>query len=483
MRVVSELVESAPLAPPRRGPTLELLILALPMIGMTLSRLLMSTIDFVMVSQIDTAAQAAISPSALLLFVIACLGMGMAQGVQTFVSQADGRGQPERAGVYVWQALYIALLCGVLSAPIALTAPTWLTLLGKFGQHPADVLAQEIAFLSIALWSIAPMAATAALESFYNGIRRPGICLGAVFISLVTIFVANYALIFGHFGCPALGIAGSGWATLLAWVVRLVVLIIPLTWRSIDARYHVLRAARLNLARLLEIVRVGGPIALQWLVDIGAWFVFLELMMPPYGKATMAAAALAIQFMHFSFMPAVGIGIALTTQVGNAVGAGRPEEALFRVRVARRLVVLYMSVIGAVFILGGQRLLDVLCFEPDAALHADVLRIGAGMMIWVALFQISDALCIIYSFASRGAGDTKVPALLFFVCCWGIFVPGGYALVLLAPQLGYHGPWMMCTTYIIVLGVLLGRRFHSGAWRRIKLFDAGKVARSPAVAP
>lgn len=468
---MSNLVPS-PVRASQRGPTMELLILALPMIGMTLSRLLMSSIDFVMVSQLGTASQAAISPSALMLFVIACLGMGMAQGVQTFVSQADGRKEPERAGVYVWQALYIALIVGLLSAPIALTAPAWLAQLGRFGHHPPAVLAQEITFLSIALWSIAPMAATAALESFYNGIRRPGICLTAVIASLTTIAVGNYVLIFGHFGFPALGIAGSGWATLLAWIARLIVLIVPLTWKEIDHRYHILRAARLNVAKLLEVVRVGGPIALQWLVDIGAWLVFLQLMMPPYGEATMAAAALAIQFMHFSFMPAIGIGIALTTQVGNAVGAGRLDEAVFRVRVARRLVVIYMAVMGAVFVLGGERLVSVLSFEQDPTLHAEVLRIGAGMLIWVALFQISDALCIIYSFASRGAGDTKVPALLFFFCCWGIFVTGGYAVVKFAPQMGFHGPWMMCTAYIIVLSWLLWRRFHSEKWRKIKLFGA-----------
>lgn len=470
---MSNFVQS-PAAVPRRGPTLELLILALPMIGMTLSRLLMSIIDFVMVSQLGTASQAAISPSALMLFVIACLGMGMAQGVQTFVSQADGRKEPERAGVYVWQALYIALACGLLSAPITWAAPYWLAQIGKFGHHPPAVLAQEISFLSIALWSIAPMAATAALESFYNGIRRPGICLVGVIASLTTITVGNYVLIFGHFGFPALGIAGSGWATLAAWVARLIVLIVPLTWSEIDNRYHLLRAARLNIGKLLEVVRVGGPIALQWLVDIGAWLVFLELMMPPYGEATMAAAALAIQFMHFSFMPAIGIGLALTTQVGNAIGAGRPDEAMFRVRVARRLVVIYMAVMGAVFIFGGERLVSILSFEKqDQTLHADVLRIGAGMLIWVALFQISDALCIIYSFASRGAGDTKVPALLFFFCCWGIFVGGGYAAVMFAPQMGFHGPWMMCTAYIIVLSGLLWWRFHTEKWRKIRLFSGG----------
>lgn len=455
----------------RRGPTRELLILALPMIGMTISRMLMGFIDFVMVSQLGTAAQAAISPCTLLLFTIACLGMGMAQGVQTFVSQAEGRGEPERGGAYAWQTLYLAVAAAIFSAPIAITTSRWFPLLGAFGEHPPDVQAMEIGFLQWGLFSIGPMTACAGLESFYNGIKRPKIGLIAVVASLVTIALGNYVLIFGHFGFPKMGIAGSGVATLLAWCVRLVVLLIPLGSRAIDAKYRTLANPGLDLSKVRELVRVGGPISLQWLVDIGAWFVFLQLMMPPFGKVEMAAAALAIQFMHLSFMPALGIGLALTTQVGNAVGAGRPDEAEMRVKVARRLICIYMTAMSLVFVLAGRPLAALLSFDADPIMRGDVIAATALVLLWVALFQFSDALCIVYSFASRGAGDTRVPALLFAVCCWGIFVAGGYAMTHFAPGWGVNGPWLMCSLYIIVLGVLLWRRFHSRAWERIRLFE------------
>lgn len=453
---------------------MELLVLALPMIGMTISRMLMGFIDFVMVSQLGTAAQAAISPCTLLLFVIACLGMGMAQGVQTFVSQAEGRGEPERGGVYVWQTLYLAIAAALLSAPIAFSTAAWFPMLGAFGKHPPDVQEMEVAFLQWGLFSIGPMTACAGLESFYNGIKRPKIGLIAMIASLVTIAVGNYVLIFGHYGFPRMGIAGSGLATLLAWCVRLVVLLIPLGSQAIDAKYHTLRSRGLDLAKVGDLVRVGGPISFQWLVDIGAWFVFLHLMMPPFGKVEMAAAALAIQFMHLSFMPALGLGLALTTQVGNAVGAGQADEAEMRVKVARRVICIYMTAMAVVFVFAGRPLAAMLSFEADVALRGQVIAATATVLLWAALFQFSDALCIVYSFASRGAGDTRVPALLFAVCCWGIFVAGGYAMTHFAPSWGVHGPWLMCSLYIIVLGVLLWRRFHSRAWEKIRLFDTAR---------
>lgn len=468
---------------------LALLRLALPMIGMTISRMLMGFIDFAMVSQLGTAAQAAISPSALLLFVIACVGMGMAQGVQTFVSQADGRGEPQRAGAYVWQTLYIALMLGALGAPVATFVGYWFPLLGQLGHHPPDVQAMEIRFLSYGLWSIGPMIACAGLESFYNGIRRPMIGLTAVIVSLVTIAVGNYVLIFGHWGFPAMGIAGSGLATLLAWVARMLVLAFPLWWPSIDARYRTRRTFALRGRELLDIVRIGGPISAQWLVDIGAWLVFMELMMPPYGKAAMAGANVSIQFMHLSFMPALGIGMALTTQVGNAIGAGSPAEAVRRVRIARGLIMAYMGLMSLLFLSGGEWLASLLTFEQDPALRAQVIEMARIMLIWCALFQLSDAMCIVYSFALRGAGDTRVPAMLFAACCWVIFVGGGYMMTRLLPGWGVSGPWSMCTLYIVVLGVLLAWRFHSHAWRRIHLFasaaepppDTGDVGPRPPV--
>ncbi|MBW7906581.1 MAG: MATE family efflux transporter [Phycisphaerae bacterium] len=464
-----------------RSDTLALLWLALPMIGMTLSRMLMGFIDFYMVSQLGTDAQAAIYPSALLLFTIGCVGMGLTQGVQTFVSQAEGRGEPQRAGAYVWQALYIALIAAAVSAPIALLVPRWFPFLAVLGGHPPAVESLEIAFLSVTFWAIGPMTACAGLESFYNGVRRPIIGFAAMGVSLVGNVIGNYALIFGHWGMPALGIAGAGIATLAAWCLRLMVLLTPLMWRGLVERYR-LNDWRPKAARLGEVVHLGGPVAFQWLVDIGAWFVFTQLMIPPFGSVEMAAAGLAIQYMHLSFMPALGVGLALTTQVGNAIGAGSPETAARKVRAARRLICGYMSAMGLVFVTCGGWLAERLCFEQEAEVRAAVIASATLMLVWVAVFQFSDAVCVVYSFAARGAGDTRVPALLFALCCWGIFVPFGLLLSRGAPQLGAHGPWSMCTLYILVLGVLLWRRFHSGAWRQIRIFADAPPAETAATA-
>lgn len=450
----------------RNSPTLQLLVLALPMIGMSVSRMLVGFIDAYFVAKLGPAALAAVAPATLMLFAISCVGLGMVQSVQTFVSQAEGRGEPQRAGAYVWQSIYIGALSMLVIAPIALLLPIWFRRFGEMFNHPPDVMEMQITFLNIALWSMGPATACAGIESFYNGIKKPVIGFIAVLASLATIWIGNYVLIFGHWGFPALGIAGSAWATILSWLVRFGVVLVPLFfWRELDEKYGVRRSFAPNPQKLGEIARLGGPISMQWLVDIGAWVVFLQMLMPGFGKVAMGAATIAIQCMHLAFMPAIGVGMALTTQVGNAIGAGHPDRAAAHVRVARRVIVGFMGFVSLLFLLVPGPMARI--FTEDAA----VIAATAGVLIWCAVFQMSDGLCITYSFSLRGAGDTRAPAVLFAACCWGIFVAGGFAMkYFFAERLGYHGLWMMCMSYILVLGVLLWLRFQSGAWRKIRLF-------------
>jgi len=111
----------------------------------------------------------------------------------------------------------------------------------------------------------------------------------------------------------------------------------------------------------------------------------------------------------------------------------------------------------------------------------EVIRIGATLMIWVAVFQVFDAMQIIYTNALRGAGETRFPAIAVAVHCWVIFVGGGWLMTHYVPSWGYHGPWMTGTLYIAMLGLVLWRRFESGRWERIQLFkdDAATVSSGP----
>ncbi len=449
----------------RRDVTASLLVLALPIIGMTISRMLMGFIDFAMVSQLGTTAQAAISPATTFVFVISCLGMGIANGVQTFVSQADGRGAPHLAGGYTWQSIYVAAAVGLLSFPLAATVETWFGWIAALGQHGPELMALEVEYIRIALWSIAPSIVCIGLNGFFNGVQKPNIALVAVIASLVVNAFGNWLLIFGNWGFPEMGVAGAAVATVIGWLVRAGVMFVAMLLPSFHERFETRTSWRYDGRKMRELMRIGIPTSVQWLVDIGAWLVFMMIIVPPLGATVLAASNVGLQYMHLSFMPAVGLGIALSSKVGFAIGEKRPEEAELYTSVAARLMIAYMAAVGVLFFAARHGLMWL--FNADPA----VIEAGAAVLIWAAIFQAFDAMCITYMNALRGAGDTFWPAVMTFVCCWVIFVGGGLAATAVYPQFGLNGPWAMTTLYITVLGLLLWRRWTGGRWRSIDLSD------------
>ncbi|MFQ5425253.1 MAG: MATE family efflux transporter [Phycisphaerae bacterium] len=442
------------------GEARRLLVLAAPIIATMVSRMAMSTVDFVMVSRLGTEATAAVSPATLFVFSVLVLGMGLASSIQTFASQALGRGEPGSASAYAWHGVYIAAVFAAVSYPATLLAGPFWAMVG----HPPAVQAMEVVYCRTACWCMGFSVVCASLEGFFNGVQRPTVGLLAILVSLGFNVCANYCLIFGKFGFPAMGIRGAAIATVIAWGVRAAILSMVFLSAEFRTRYRTGESWRFDGAKLAGLVRIGGPTAVQWVLDIGSWFVFLTLLMGAFGTATMAASNIALQYMHFSFMPAIGVGIALTSLVGHAIGEGRPDRAFARARACMWLTGGYMGAIGLVFWLAGGALMGVLSAD------AEVIRIGTGVLVWAAVFQVFDALGITYSTALRGAGDTRWPAIAVVLHCWVVFIFGGYLVSRMAPGLGYHGPWMMCTLYIILLGLVLRWRFVGGAWRAIDLF-------------
>src|SRR5262249_18110762 len=161
-----------------------------------------------------------------------------------------------------------------------------------------------IAYCDIAFWSMGLAIMSVGLEGFFNGIQRPSVELISIVIAVVFNAIGNYALVFGHFGCPQMGIAGSAVATVIAWSIRVCLMLIVFLSAKFNARYGTRGAWRFSIDRLREILAMGGPIGLQWFLDVTSWFVFLTLMMAKFSTAALAAANIALQFMHLSFMPA-----------------------------------------------------------------------------------------------------------------------------------------------------------------------------------
>ena len=443
---------------PRR-PAVGLLMLAAPIVAAMISRTVMSFVDFVMVSQLGTAAQAAIMPAGVLLFCFISFGMGAATAVSTFVSQSLGRDRPADCSAYGWQGLYVGLGFGLLLLPLWLLVPPFFHWVG----HAPDVQAMEIDYARIGVLGIGPFVAGIALTEYFNGIHKPGVGLIAAVLSNAFNAGANYALIFGHWGMPAMGIRGAAWGTVAAAVIQLLILFGWMLRPASHRRFHAWHTWRPSGHRIRRMLAVGAPAGFQFTTDILAWTIFTLFLVGRFGTTQLAASNLVFKFMEVSFMPTVGLGVAVVAAVGRAIGQGRHDLARLSVKWGVIYGMGYMGTLAVIFLLNRHRLPALITDDPE------VIAWAGKLLICVAVFQIFDAMAIMFNSALRGAGDTRWPAAVFLLYAGVLFVGGGYLVAYLRPGWGSLGPWAVATTYVVVLGVTFLARFRFGPWERIDL--------------
>jgi multidrug resistance protein, MATE family len=219
----------------------------------------------------------------------------------------------------------------------------------------------------------------------------------------------------------------------------------------------------LRSAEALTLLKVGIPSGVQIVADVLAWSAFQMWVMSAFHTEAMAANIFVFRYMSVSFMPAYGLSIAVTALVGRYIGRGRPDIAMQRADLGFVVAACYMVACGLLFFFGRSTLMGLFTADPQ------VLRIGQVLLVVAALYQLFDAMYIVYNGALRGAGDTLVPAIMTATMCWLITVFGGYFVARTWPKIGPVGPWVAAALYGVILGVFLLVRFRRGKWRSIRL--------------
>jgi len=234
---------------------------------------------------------------------------------------------------------------------------------------------------------------------------------------------------------------------------------------------------RLRLEPLRNLLVVGWPAGVQFVADVLAWSMFSMVVMAQAGESAMAANMFTFRFMSVSFMPAIGIGTAITALVGRYIGMGRADLAVHRANLGFKVNLVYMLSCGLLLFFFRNQLMQLFTSEPD------VLRTGAVLLVFAAVYQVADAMYVSYSGALRGAGDTFVPAVATGVLNWSLSVGLGFVVARLFPQWGAIGPWVVATLYGLILSTFIYIRFRRGGWKRIDLERASASDRVTSKSP
>jgi multidrug resistance protein, MATE family len=447
---------------PSRNPLAELLLLALPTVAQMASYTVMQFADTFMLSRVGGVEATAAGQAGMISFALISFGMGVLFVVNTLVSQSFGRGDHGSCGRYLWQGIWFSGFFALLTLPL-LRQTDWLFLgLG----HEPRLAHLEAVYLQITLGAAVLKLSATAVGQFVLAINRPNVVLAAAVCGMFVNVFANYVLIFGHFGVPAMGVTGAAWGTNIAVLVELAVLVGFVIKPSIAVTYHA-GDWRLRRPMFGTLLKVGSPSGVQIVAEVAAWTLFSVWVIGQFGTDTMAANNFMFRYMAVSFMPAFGIAAAVTALVGRYIGMGRPDLASHRAHLGFAVAAVYMLACAALFVLAAEPLMRLFTQDPE------VIRIGRTLLIFAAVYQLFDAMYVVYNGALRGAGDTLIPAVVTAGLCWGITVVGGYWIARLWPQWGVSGPWSAAMFYGVVLGLFLVLRFSAGRWTSIRLAQHG----------
>jgi MATE family multidrug resistance protein len=443
--------------------------LTLPLMVNSSLQAVISLTDTWFVGQISTRAVAGMGAIYWFAFFFILLAGGIGLAVQTLVAQAVGGRRYSRASRATWVALW-----GTLA-----TVPAFVGLahlggwfLMPFGLDPS-VQEQAIAFwrprmygapLAVALWAVL---------GFFNGISRPRITLLTTAFVAVVNAILNEIYIF-EFGW---GVAGSAWATNTSMLCGVAFALALFLRAELRARYRSHLTWRPTLTAIVRQFRIGLPMGFLGAADIFGISLF-QVMQVGLSDAEGAATQIVMMLTSVAYLPGVGIALAGTTLVGQAIGAGDREWARRLGNAVIAVNVGFMGMLGLILALSGPWIFPAFVnpADPDAA---RVVSLGVSILWIAAGYQLFDGLNLGSGFSLRGAGDVRLPAVLFFVLSWGVFVPLAHALsfapgqgwIDLLPQFGFGalGGWSALLVYVVLLGSALWLRWRSGKWREMSI--------------
>ena len=413
----------------------------------------MGIVDTMMVGPLGPAAIAATGLGSGVFTAIAIFGMGLMLGLDALVSQAYGAGNREECVRWLHHGVWLALA----AAPLVMAA-TWLAYvsLDSWGLHPQiqPLVASYVRVIAAGAW---PLMLYAAFRRYLQGMHIVRPIMFALVSANAVNAGANWLLIYGNLGFPALGVEGSAWATTAARTYMAAFLYIVIRRQRARQRDRVQSGDRLHdhhpervdfeLARIRRLISLGFPAAAQMSVEVGV-FAAATALAGKLDPVSSGSHQIALNLASLAFMVPLGLASSGAVRVGHALGARDPRRAASAGWTALAASAVIMLVIGAVFFVFPVQLLGA--FTTDAR----VLDIGVALLAIAAGFQLFDGTQAVATGVLRGTGDTRTPMITNVVGHWVLGLPVGYALCFVFGW-GVAGLWIGLSIGLVFVSAIL----------------------------
>ena len=414
-------------------------------------------IDTVMAGRYGTNDLAAVGISGAIFFSVFGPLMGIQLALTPVVARLYGAGHHGEIGEQVRQAAWLSLVLASIAALVFRFPDPFLAL----SRPEPEVEVRIRAYLGVLAWGVPAAMLFRMFYSFATAVSRPRVIMILNLLGLALKVPLNLVFMYGYFGLPAMGAVGCALATvLISWLVCMLAWL----WCAVEPdvrRYHVFGWSAPRIADLWQLIALGVPIGVTFMVDITA-FTFMALFVARLGAATSAAHQIAANVAAMCFMLPLALGNAAGVLVGQALGA-RDYVRARRTGIAGMLMGLGLSALLACSIFVSADVIARL-YSSDAGVQS----VAAGLLLFVAGYHFFDSIQAVAVNLLRGYKRTVVPMFIYLVGLWGVGLSGGYALGLtqfpvawlgLAAPLGAKGFWTGAIGGMAVSGIAVAAYF------------------------
>lgn len=426
--------------------------LALPVVISQLGHTLVHTADSIIVGHFaGTIPLAAVSLVNSLFTVILVAGIGLAHGLTPLIAQENGKKNYGECGKLLSNSLFINIISGVILYVVIYYGS--LAVLDHLDQDPR-VVTQARPYLNLLGISIIPLMVFNTFKQFAEGLHFTRQAMMVSLVGNVLNVFLGITFVKGLFGVEPMGVKGVGWSTLIDRCLMAVVMAIYVL-RSSHFKAHIrtLSYRCIDRVRSMKIIRIGGPVAMQYTFEVSA-FSGAAILIGTFGAIPQAAHQIAINLASITYMMSSGISAAATIMAGT--NYGKRDFTLLRLSAnASYHIVLVFMVITASFFIFCHSFLPLL-FTLDRS----VIVAASSLLVIAGFFQLFDGSQVVGLGILRGMGDVNVPTVIAFFAYWIIGIPMGWLLGIYF-NLGPSGIWYGLTAGLLVSSILLNMRFRN----------------------
>ncbi|PWH82724.1 MATE family efflux transporter [Algibacter marinivivus] len=432
-------------------------MLSIPMILEMLMESIFALVDIMYVSQVSVNAVATIGLTESVITLVYAVAIGLSMAATAIVARRVGEKDINGASNAAVQVIFLGVFVAAIISVIGIIYPK--EILGLMGGEP-DLIEEGYGYTQVLLGGNVTIMLLFLINAIFRGAGDASVAMWTLILSNGLNIILDPMFIFGFGPIPAFGVEGAAIATTIgrgtAVLFQLGILFFGFSKIKIAVKDLVLQ-----IGVMLNLIKVSlGGIG-QFLIGTSSW-VFLMRIMSEFGSEVLAGYTIAIRVMMFTLMPAWGMSNAAATLVGQNLGAQKPERAEQSVWKTGKYSAIFMGIVSVVYLIFAPQIIVLFNTTPD------VVKYGSLCLRVIAAGYIFYGYGMVVINAFNGAGDTKTPTYINFVCFWLLQLPFAYVMAVTL-DFGPSGVFWAITLAEVLIAIIAIVWFKKGNWKKVEV--------------